>query len=94
MNARLLYPLWIEQHISEARLDTPIVLLTGPHQSGKATLVRQVAEQGLLDLTLDDELTLMSACEDPVDRIRDIDLAMIDEIQRAPKLLLAIKKCR
>lgn len=53
---------------------------------------RQMAEQGLRYLTLDDELTLLSAREDPVGMIRSLDRAVIDEIQRAPQLLLAIKK--
>jgi predicted AAA+ superfamily ATPase len=51
-----------------------------------------MAEQGLRYLTLDDELTLLSAREDPVGMIRSLDRAVIDEIQRAPQLLLAIKK--
>jgi predicted AAA+ superfamily ATPase len=43
-------------------------------------------------LTLDDQLTLLSAKNDPVGMIRDLDPVVIDEIQRAPELLLAIKK--
>ncbi|MCK2088430.1 ATP-binding protein [Thauera aromatica] len=70
-----------------------MVLLAGPRQAGKTTLVRQIAEQeGLRYLTLDDALTLLSAREDPVGMIRGLDRAVIDEIQRAPQLLLAIKK--
>jgi len=72
--------------------DTPVVLLAGPRQAGKTTLVRQIAATELRYLTLDDELTLLSAREDPVGMIRSLDRAVIDEIQRAPKLLLAIKK--
>lgn len=34
----------------------------------------------------------MSAREDPVGMVRSLDRAVIDEIQRAPSLLLAIKK--
>ena len=86
------YPRWIAPRIAEALLDTPVVLLSGPRQAGKTTLVRQMAGQGLRYLTLDDELTLMSAREDPVGMIRSLDRAVIDEIQRAPGLLLAIKK--
>jgi len=86
------YPRWIAPRIAEALLDTPVVLLLGPRQAGKTTLVRQMAGQGLRYLTLDDELTLMSAREDPVGMIRSLDRAVIDEIQRAPGLLLAIKK--
>jgi predicted AAA+ superfamily ATPase len=67
-------------------------LLAGPRQAGKTTLVRQVADKGLHYLTLDDELTLLSARADPVGMIRHLDRAVIDEIQRAPGLLLAIKK--
>lgn len=92
MNTPSLYPRWIEPRIEEALLDTPVVLLAGPRQAGKTTLVRQFAEQGLHYLTLDDELTLLSAREDPVGMIRNLDRAIIDEIQRAPQLLLAIKK--
>ncbi len=69
-----------------------MVLLAGPRQAGKTTLVRKFAERGLHYLTLDDELTLLSAREDPVGMIRNLDRAVIDEIQRAPQLLLAIKK--
>ncbi len=43
-------------------------------------------------LTLDDELTLLSAREDPVGMIRSLDRAVIYETQRAPQPLLAIKK--
>ena len=86
------YPRLIQARIVEAMMDTPVVLLAGPRQAGKTTLVRQMAEQGLRYLTLDDELTLLSAREDPVGMIRSLDRAVIDEIQRAPQLLLAIKK--
>ncbi len=92
MNTQSLYPRRIEPRIDEALLDTPVVLLAGPRQAGKTTLVRQFAERGQHYLTLDDELTLLSAREDPVGMIRNLDRAVIDEIQRAPELLLAIKK--
>ena len=86
------YPRQIESRIAEAMRDTPVVLLAGPRQAGKTTLVRQVSGNGLRYLTLDDELTLMSARENPVGMIRSLDCAVIDEIQRVPSLLLAIKK--
>lgn len=92
MRSEQLYPRQIESRIAEAMADTPVVLLAGPRQAGKTTLVRQVAEGGLRYLTLDDELTLMSARQDPAGMIRSLDRAVIDEIQRAPELLLAIKK--
>lgn len=92
MNTLTHYPRRIEPRIADAMLDTPVVLLAGPRQAGKTTLVRQMAGNELRYLTLDDELTLLSAREDPVGMIRSLDRAVIDEIQRAPQLLLAIKK--
>jgi len=82
----------ISQHIREALSDTPVVMLTGPRQAGKTTLARQLTDDGYEYLTLDDELLLLAAKEDPVGFIRGHDRMVIDEIQRAPQLLLAIKK--
>jgi len=68
-------------------------MISGPRQAGKTTLVRRVAaNHGMRYLTLDDEITRLAAVEDPVGMIRAQDRAVIDEIQRAPQLLLAIKK--
>lgn len=87
------YPRMIESHVTESLTDTPVVLIAGPRQAGKTTLARQVANnQGMHYLTLDDEVVLLAAKEDPVGMIRNLDRAIIDEIQRAPQLLLAIKK--
>lgn len=95
MNTLALFPRRIEPRIAEALLDTPVVLLAGPRQTGKTTLVRQIAgQQGLRYLTMDDELTLLSAREDLVGMIRSLDRAVIDEVQRAPQLLLATRDWR
>lgn len=87
-----LYPRHILSRVSEALADTPVVMIVGPRQAGKTTLVRHIAGQEKKYYTLDDALTLLSAQEDPVGFIRGLDSAIIDEIQRAPELLLAIKK--
>ncbi len=88
-----LYPRLIASRLAEALADTPVVLVAGPRQAGKTTLVRQMAAQrGLRYLNLDDELTLLAARADPAGTIRSLDSAVIDEVQRAPQLLLAIKK--
>jgi uncharacterized protein len=77
--------------LEEALADTPAVLLTGPRQAGKTTLARQMVDRGYDYVTLDDELTRLSAQQDPVGFIRERGNMVIDEIQRAPELLLAIK---
>ena len=88
-----LYPRLIAPRIAEAMADTPVVMVCGPRQAGKTTLVREIADRaGLKYLTLDSELALLAAREDPVGTIRGLDRAAIDEVQRAPQLLLAIKK--
>jgi len=87
-----LFPRQIESRLAEALADTPVVLLAGPRQAGKTTLARQVAMGGLRYLSLDDQATLLSAREDPVGLVRSLDRAVIDEVQRAPQLLLAIKR--
>lgn len=86
------FPRLIQPRVAESLADTPVVLIAGPRQAGKTTLVKQMAAQGMRYLTLDDELTLLAAREDPAGLIRSLDCAVIDEIQRAPQLLLAIKK--
>ena len=72
--------------------DTPVVLLSGPRQAGKTTLARKFAGKKRQFITLDDELTLLAARQDPVGLVRTLDYAVIDEVQRAPALVLAIKK--
>lgn len=93
--------------VSASLQDTPAVLVNGPRQCGKTTLVQQFArgtansisdDQGLQDpsigmtyLTLDDPAVLEAARFDPVGLLRQLDRAIIDEVQRAPQLLLALK---
>jgi predicted AAA+ superfamily ATPase len=74
----------------EALSDTPAVLINGPRQSGKTTLAKQ-CQPGVPYLTLDDATSLAAARADPQGFVRGINRAIIDEVQRAPELLLAIK---
>ncbi len=75
----------------EAVADTRVVLLCGPRQSGKTTLAQQIAGTEIPFYTLDDAITLNAAATDPIGFVRGLDRAVIDEIQRVPDLLLAIK---
>ncbi|MEX2534859.1 MAG: ATP-binding protein [Trueperaceae bacterium] len=77
----------------EALNDTPVVLLTGARQVGKSTLAHRAANELAADyFTLDDATTLSAASTDPTQFIRNLPRpVVIDEIQRSPELLLAIK---
>lgn len=83
---------FVERRAEEALADTPVVLIVGPRRAGKTTLVRKLGETGRTYLTLDDHTVLEAARSDPAGFVRGLDRAVIDEIQRAPDLLLAIKK--
>lgn len=83
---------FVERRAKEALSDTPVVLVVGPRRAGKTTLVRKMEDAGRTYITLDDQTVLEAAQSDPVGFIRGLDRAIIDEIQRVPDLLLAIKK--
>jgi len=83
---------FVERRAEEALSDTPVVLIVGPRRAGKTTLVRKMGEAGRTYITLDDQTVLDAAQSDPAGFIRGLNKATIDEIQRAPDLLLAIKK--
>jgi predicted AAA+ superfamily ATPase len=67
-----------------------VAVLVGPRQSGKTTLARSFA-RGAPFLSLDDAATLAAVRADPVAFVRGADRLVIDEVQRAPDLILAIK---
>lgn len=83
---------FVERRAEEALTDTPVVLIIGPRRAGKTTLVRKMGTPERTYITLDDQTVLEAARNDPVGFIRGLDQAIIDEVQRAPDLLLAIKK--
>lgn len=69
------------------------VLVVGARQVGKTTLVGAVAKHfpNAKQTTLDDPNALAAATYDPQAFIEHNNLFVIDEIQRAPELLLPIK---
>src|ERR1017187_8505354 len=77
--------------IATALADPPVVMLIGPRQCGKTTLVQQFAGKGYTYVTLDDDTVLGAARNDPAGFVRGFDRVVIDEVQRAPELLRAIK---
>lgn len=69
-----------------------VVVLTGARQTGKSTLARRVGGVDRLYLTLDDFDVLDQAASDPDALVARAARQTLDEVQRAPSLLLAIKR--
>lgn len=83
-----------KQLVLEALADTRVVFVAGARQVGKSTLARQIAvdEHPARVVSLDEEVPLQAARSDPAGFLAAFDgPVVIDEIQRAPGLLLAIK---
>lgn len=87
-----MYKRLLEPRLREALTDTPVVLVVGPRRAGKTTLVQEIGADNRTYITLDDQTALDAARTDPAGFIRGLGVVTIDEIQRAPELLLAIKK--
>lgn len=80
--------------ILEALSDTPVVLLNGARQTGKSTLTQWLTQEAhpARYITLDDTAVLSAARSDPSGFLADLDGPLVlDEVQRAPELFLAIK---
>ena len=86
------YPRFVLARVDRALRDTPVVILNGPRQCGKTTLVGQLIGGHRSYLTLDDDTVLASARSDPAGFLRGLDRVSLDEVQRAPELLRAIKR--
>lgn len=81
-----------EQMIREALQDTRVVLVNGARQSGKSTLLRQIARAQAAEWRdLDSPVIRQAAQADPAGFVDYPDMMVIDEIQRVPELLLPIK---
>lgn len=72
----------------------PVIVVQGARQVGKSTFAEMlVADTAAMMFTLDDEATLAAARADPSAFVeqRPDQTMVIDEVQRAPELILAIK---
>lgn len=87
------YTRHIQPRIEEALADTPVVLVHGPRQCGKTTLVKQIGDlRGYTYMSFDDDNLVNAAHADPigfVDRLGD--KVILDEIQRVPELFTSLK---
>ncbi len=87
-----LLPRFAADRLRAALRDTPAVFVDGPRQAGKTTLVRELLTGDRAYFTLDDQTALEAARADPAAFVRGLDRATVEEIQRAPDLLRAIKR--
>lgn len=84
----------VEASVLTALADRPIVFLNGARQTGKTTLARALIRSAhpARYLTLDDASVLAAARSDPEGFIAALEgPAVLDEVQRAPELFVALK---
>ena len=79
--------------IEKATKSFKVVLITGPRQVGKSTLFEKLMEPGRTKVSLDDFDVLTLAKQDPNLFFQTYKPPLlIDEVQKAPELLVQIKK--
>ena len=82
----------LEQAILEASASFKVILLTGPRQVGKTTLLQEVQTSSRSYVTLDDLNMRLAAQQDPASFLDRLELpVLIDEVQYAPNLFPYIK---
>lgn len=87
------YERWLTSLIQSASIDHPVVVLTGARQVGKSTLLRNAEPFAAWRYrTLDDFDTLQQATEAPQSLWAGATSIVLDEVQKAPKLLSAVKQ--
>ncbi len=85
----------LETAVAESLAAAPVTLVTGARQVGKSTLVQRLAKGpwGAKIFTLDDRTVLDAVLRDPDGWLDGLDgPVVIDEVQRAPDLLRAVKR--
>jgi hypothetical protein len=82
-----------EARLNAALADTRVVAVTGARQVGKSTLVKRALKRtrALTSRSLDQPIELNAARTDPLRFVRHEGVMVIDEVQRVPELMLAIK---
>ena len=60
-----LFPRFAADRVTTALKDTPVVMVNGPRQCGKTTMVREFASRNRTYITLDDDTVLQSVRNDP-----------------------------
>ncbi|MCL1983741.1 MAG: ATP-binding protein [Clostridiales bacterium] len=84
----------VEAIVKDTMKDTPVTVIQGARQVGKSTLASMVTEDiDHISVTLDSEETLAAAKENPFEFVSQFQkgIMIIDEVQKCPELLNAIK---
>ena len=66
----VLFPRFSAELVAAALKDTPVVMVTGPRQCGKTTLVRDLVAGNREFITMDDDTVLAAARSDPTGLVR------------------------
>jgi len=83
---------FLEPLVRAAIADTRVVAIAGPRQAGKSTLAWHLSGGAGSYYTLDDLGTRAAAEADPSAFVRSLPIgAVIDEVQRLPDILYAVK---
>jgi hypothetical protein len=86
-------PRWLAEKLRTAAEFSPVIVLSGARQTGKSTLLRN--EQPFKDwhyITFDDLDSLALARKRPDEILNISGHMVIDEVQKAPKFMHAVKK--
>ena len=86
----IIKPRWFSRNLRSSLRVLPVSVLTGARQTGKTTLARTI-EPKRPYFTLDDMSVLDQAGRNP-DSLLATRPVVLDEIQRAPQLLLEVKR--
>jgi uncharacterized protein len=79
--------------LAQAAAVMPVTVMTGARQTGKSTLVRDLAPPGVRTyITLDDLDALDQALAAPDALVNRAPRLTLDEVQRVPTLLVAVKR--
>jgi predicted AAA+ superfamily ATPase len=89
---RATLPRLVGSALGERLRAMPALVVTGPRQAGKSTLVQQLAPGKRRYRTLDDLDVLDAAHRDPEALLGGSEPLTLDEVQRAPDLLHAVKR--